>query len=145
MYFRLLEKFHVLAPSRIQDRVGSYIEAYKSGVKRPKTCNETYTCDKPKFMMAQADTQYNLLWYGSLYFTTKELHETWWFEAHNFVVNDVWPSSQSDVERGQRSRMKCQVVSTGHHFICHSVCVMHVKYYTETVIGFRNCSHLGII
>jgi hypothetical protein len=59
--FRLLEKFRALAPSRIRDRLGSYIEAYKSGAKRPKTCKEKYTCDKPKFMMAHADTYYNLL------------------------------------------------------------------------------------
>jgi len=61
MYYRLLEKFRALAPSRIRDRLGSYIEAYKSGAKRPKTCKEKYTCDKPKFMMAHADTNYNLL------------------------------------------------------------------------------------
>jgi hypothetical protein len=61
MYSRLLEKFRALAPSRIRDRLGSYIEAYKWGAKRPKSCIEKFMCDKPKFMMAQADTYYNLL------------------------------------------------------------------------------------
>jgi hypothetical protein len=61
VYSRLLEKFRALAPSRIHDRLGSYIEAYKLGARRPKSCIEKFTCDKPKFMMAQANTYYNLL------------------------------------------------------------------------------------
>ncbi|XP_069690353.1 uncharacterized protein [Periplaneta americana] len=57
----LLEKVRAFAPSRLQDRLTSYIDAYRTGSKRSKMCVQKYTCDKPKFMVAHADTYYNLL------------------------------------------------------------------------------------